>query len=165
MSPLFNEPEPKKERKTKKWENARRGQQTRLSSSHCGKKRRRRVPIIRLKLIVQHDTERLRKETLQTLADELGEYFDSEPSGTWVEVEYLPVEQHAENRFELPGDMKTTFMYVLKHHLPTEEEVAREAVDLARIVSKRLQRPRRNTHIFYEPPGKGRIAFGGRLVR
>lgn len=123
------------------------------------------MPIIRLKLIVQHDTERLGKETLQTLADELGIYFDSEPSGTWVEVEYLPVEQYAENRFELPGDTKTTFMYVLKHHLPTEEEVAREAVDLARIVSKRLQRPLRNTHIFYEPPGKGRIAFGGRLVR
>ena len=88
MSPLFNEPERKKERKTKKWENARRGQQTQLSSSHCGKKRRRRVPIIRLKLIVQHDTERLGKETLQTLADELGIFFDSEPSGTWVEVEY-----------------------------------------------------------------------------
>lgn len=126
---------------------------------------KRTVPIIRLKLIIQNDAERLGKDSLQALADELGEYFDSEPSGTWVEVEYLPVEQYAENRFELPGDMKTIFMHVLKPHLPTEEEVAREAVDLARIVSKRLQRPRRNTHIFYEPPGKGRIAFGGRLVR
>ena len=123
------------------------------------------MPIIRLKLVVQHDAERLGKDTLQTLADELGVYFDSEPSGTWVEVEYLPVEQYAENQFELPGDAKTTFVYVLRHHLPTEEEVAREAMDLARLVSKRLQRPRRNTHIFYEPPGKGRIAFGGTLVR
>ena len=123
------------------------------------------MPIIRLKLIIQNNAERLGKDTLQTLADELGEYFDSEPSGTWVEVEYLPVEQYAENRFELRGAMKTTLVYVLKHDLPTEEEVAREAMDLARIVSKRLQRPRRNTHIFYEPPGKGRIAFGGRLVR
>ena len=107
----------------------------------------------------------LRKQTLQTLADELGIYFDSEPSGTWVEVEYLPVEQYAENRFELPEDTKTTLVYVLKYHLPAEEKVAREAMDLARLVSKRLQRPRRSTHIFYEPPGKGRIAFGGRLVR
>ena len=123
------------------------------------------MPIIRLKLVIQHDTERLRKQTLQTLADELGIYFDSEPSGTWVEVEYLPVEQYAENRFELPEDKKTTLVYVLKHHLPAEEKVAREAMDLARLVSKRLQRPRRSTHIFYEPPGKGRIAFGGRLVR
>lgn len=123
------------------------------------------MPIIRLKLVVQHDTDRLGKDTLQRLADDLGEYFDSKPSGTWVEVEYLPVEQYAENRFEMPEDMKTTLVYVLKHHLPAEEGVAREAMDLARIVSKRLQRPRRNTHIFYEPPGKGRIAFGGRLVR
>ncbi len=126
---------------------------------------KRRVPIIRLKLIIQDDAERLGKGALQTLANELGIFFESEPSGTWVEVEYLPVEQYAENRFELPADMKTTLVYVLKHQLPTEEEVAREALDLARIVSKRLQRPRRNTHIFYEPPGKGRIAFGGRLVR
>ena len=123
------------------------------------------MPIIRLKLVVRNDDERLGKEKLQTLADELGVYFDTEPSGTWVEVEYLPVEQYAENRFELPEETKTTLVYVLKHHLPAEEEVAQEAMDLARIVSKRLQRPRRNTHIFYEPPGKGRIAFGGRLVR
>ena len=122
------------------------------------------MPIVRLKLVVQHDAERLGKDTLQTLADELGVYFDSEPSGTWVEVEYLPVEQYAENRRELPEDMRTTLVYVLKHDLPAEEEVAREAMDLARLVSKRLQRPRRNTHVFYEPPGKGRIAFGGRLV-
>ena len=122
------------------------------------------MPIVRLKLVVQHDAERLGKDTLQTLADELGTYFDSEPSGTWVEVEYLPVEQYAENRRELPENMRTTLVYVLKHDLPAEEEVAREAMDLARLVSKRLQRPRRNTHVFYEPPGKGRIAFGGRLV-
>ena len=123
------------------------------------------MPIVRLKLVVQDDTERLGKNTLQTLADELGIYFDSEPSGTWVEVEYLPVEQYVENQCELPADMRTTLVYVLKYDLPAEEEVAREAMDLARLVSKRLQRPRRNTHIFYEPPGMGRIAFGGRLAR
>ncbi len=123
------------------------------------------MPIIRLKLVVQHDTERLEKNTLQTLADDLGEYFDSEPSGTWVEAEYVPVEQYAENRLELSEDTKPTLVYVLRHDLPAEEEVAREAMDLARIVSERLQRPRRSTHIIYEPPGKGRIAFGGRLVR
>ena len=122
------------------------------------------MPIVRLKLFVRHDAERLGKDTLQTLADELGVYFESEPSGTWVEVEYLSVEQYAENRRELPADMRATFVYVLKYDLPAEEEVAREAMDLARLVSKRLQRPRRNTHVIYEPPGKGRIAFGGRLV-
>ena len=107
------------------------------------------MPIVRLKLVVQDNTERLGKNTLQTLADELGVYFDSKPSGTWVEVEYLPVEQYVENQCELPADMRTTLVYVLKHDLPAEEEVAREAMDLARLVSKRLQRPRRNTHVFY----------------
>ena len=87
------------------------------------------------------------------------------PAGTWVEAEYLPIEQYAENLCELAEDVKPTLVYVLRHHLPAPEELAQEAMDLARIVAKRLQRPRRNTHIVYEPPGKGRVAFGGTLVR
>ena len=122
------------------------------------------MPIVRLKLLVRDDAERLGKETLQALADELGRYFESEPSGTWVEAEYLPLEQYAENQCELAGDVRPTLVYVLRHELPNEEKLAREAMDLARIVAKRLQRPRRNTHIFYEPPGKGRVAFGGTLA-
>ena len=123
------------------------------------------MPIVRLKLLVRDDAERLGKDTLQALADELGRYFESEPAGTWVEAEYLPVEQYAENLRELAEDVKPTLVYVLRHHLPAQEELAQEALDLTRIVAKRLQRPRRNTHIFYEPPGKERVAFGGTLVR
>ena len=123
------------------------------------------MPIVRLKLLVRDDAERLGKDTLQALADELGRYFESEPAGTWVEAEYLPIEQYAENSRELAEDVKPTLVYVLRHHLPAQEELAQEAMDLARIVAKRLQRPRRNTHIVYEPPGKGRVAFGGTLVR
>ncbi len=123
------------------------------------------MPIIRLKLLVRDDAERLGKETLQALADDLGAYFESQPAGTWVEAEYLPLEQYAENQCELAGDVRPTLVYVLRHDLPDEEELAREAMDLARLVAKRLQRPRRNTHIFYEPPGKGRVAFGGTLAR
>ena len=123
------------------------------------------MPIVRLKLLVRDQAERLGKEALQALADDLGRYFESEPAGTWVEAEYLPAEQYAENQCELAADVKPTFVYVLRHHLPAEEGLAQEAMDVARIVARRLQRPRRNTHVFYEPPGKGRVAFGGTLAR
>lgn len=126
---------------------------------------KRTVPIIRLKLLIRDDTERIRQETLQALADELGRYFGSSPAGTWVEADYLPAEQYAENLCELAEDVKPTLVYVLRHHLPHQEELAREASELARIVANRLQRPRRNTHIFYEPAGKGRVAIGGTLIR
>ena len=123
------------------------------------------MPIVRLQLLVRDDSERLGKDTLQALADELGACFESQPAGTWVEAEYLPTEQYAENQCQLAEDVRPTLVYVLRHDLPDEEELAREAMQLARIVAKRLRRPRRNTHIFYEPPGKGRVAFGGKLVR
>ncbi len=123
------------------------------------------VPIIRLKLLIRDNAERIKQETLQALADELGRYFESKPATTWLEVDYLPAEQYAENLCEPAEDVKPTLVYVLRHHLPHEEELVREASELARIVANRLQRPRRNTHIFYEPAGKGRVAFGGTLVR
>lgn len=123
------------------------------------------MPIIRLKLLIRDDAERIEHETLQQLADDLGRYFESEPAGTWVEAEYLPFEQYAENLIELDEGVKPTRVYVMRHDLPNEEKLAQEAGELARIVAKRLRRPRRNTHIVYEPAGKGRVAFGGTLVR
>ena len=123
------------------------------------------VPIVRLRLLIRDDAERIRRETLQALADDLGRYFESKPGETWVEADYLPAEQYAENLCELAGNVKPTLVYVLRHRLPNREELAREATELACIVAERLQRPRRNTHIIYEPAGKGRVAFGGALAR
>jgi len=46
-----------------------------------------------------------------------------------------------------------------------DDALAEEAQSVAGIVSARLSRPKENTHVLYLPPGMGRIAFGGRLVR
>ena len=122
------------------------------------------MPIVQIEVVIRGNSERVGRETLQDLADELGEYFQTDRAGTWVKVGYLPFEQYAENRAEPGGETKPTLVYVLKYRLPPQYQLAREAKDLARIVATRLQRPEENTHIIFEPDGLGRVAFGGELV-
>lgn len=122
------------------------------------------MPIVQLELVIRGNFERISGDTLQGLADELGEYFQTDRAATWVKVDYLPFEQYAENQAELGGEVKPTLVYVLKYRLPPRDRLAQEAKDLARIVARRLQRPEENTHIIFEPDGVGRVAFGGELV-
>ena len=122
------------------------------------------MPIVQMELVIRSDFERISRETLQDLADELGEYFQTDRAATWVKVDYLPFEQYAENRAGLGGEVRPTLVYVLKYRLPPRDQLAQEAKDLARIVAERLQRPEENTHIIFEPDGVGRVAFGGELV-
>ena len=122
------------------------------------------MPIVQLQLVIRDDSERVAHETLQLLADELGEYFQSGTAATWIKVDYIPFEQYAENRETLCDDTKPTLVHVLKYRIPDEDRRALEAKALARIVANVLRRPERNTHIIYEPDGKGRVAFGGLLV-
>ena len=122
------------------------------------------MPIVQLQLVIRDDSERIARETLQLLADELGAYFQSGTAGTWVRVDYIPFEQYAENRETLCDDARPTLVHVLKYKIPDQDRLALEAKALARIVANVLRRPERNTHIIYEPDGKGRVAFGGLLV-
>ena len=123
------------------------------------------MPIVQLQLVIRDDSERVAHETLQLLADELGEYFQSGAAATWVKVDYIPFEQYAENRETLRDDARPTLVHVLKYKIPDQERLAQEAKELACIVANALLRPERHTHIIYEPDGKGRVAFGGLLLR
>ncbi len=122
------------------------------------------MPIVQLQLVIRDDSERIAHETLQRLADELGECFQSGAAATWVKVDYIPFEQYAENRETLHDDARPTLVRVLKYKIPDQERLAQEAKELASIVANVLLRPERHTHIIYEPDGKGRVAFGGLLV-
>ena len=122
------------------------------------------MPIVQLQLVIRDDSERVAHETLQLLADEIGEVFQSGAAATWVKVDYIPFEQYAENREALRDDARPTLVHVLKYKIPDQERLAQEAKELACIVANALLRPERHTHIIYEPDGKGRVAFGGLLV-
>jgi hypothetical protein len=44
------------------------------------------------------------------------------------------------------------------------DEMKREVAALAAAVGAACHRPTEEVHLFYEPPGRGRVAFGGKLV-
>lgn len=123
------------------------------------------MPIVTLELIEDEMHQPVRANALKTLTDELGELFNSAPSGTWVKLRYLPREHYAENATTLETTIRPTFVEVLKRDADTSStDRAAEAARIAEIVALHLNRPIANTHIIYVPPGAGRVAFGGRLI-
>ncbi|MDH4115211.1 MAG: hypothetical protein OEU89_07045 [Burkholderiaceae bacterium] len=86
------------------------------------------------------------------------------PSGhVWVRLEHLPVEQYAEN-----GPVEVlfpVFVKVLLADLPPPDALATQAASLAQAVATCLNRRAEQVHIEYAPAGRGRVAFGGQLVR
>lgn len=129
------------------------------------------MPIVSIELLQDSvGAERVPEATVRALADGLGALFGSKPAGTWVKISYLDrgsyAENHAQNAEEngLPPDVRPVFIQVIKGELQPEAELRDEAKRVCELVAGLLQRPAENTHVIYEPPAAGRIAFGGKLV-
>ena len=52
---------------------------------------------------------------------------------------------------------------VLQADLPEGPALEEQAARLTRAIALACDRPPENVHLIYEPPARGRIAFGGRL--
>ncbi|MFZ9683577.1 MAG: tautomerase family protein [Cephaloticoccus sp.] len=98
------------------------------------------------------------------LADALGEALGTSPASTWVRLRTLPASRYAENGTARPLGRKAIFVTITHRQLPTRAQLKREASEVSRIVSTLCNRPADLVHIIYQPPGAGRIAFGGRLI-
>ena len=122
------------------------------------------MPIVDIEALVEPDNPDSLDEHLQDLADGLGVLFGSDPAGTWVRLRYLSTAHYAENHVSIGEDVRPTFVTVLKARLPDSAALRLEAQQVATTVAAILDRPAANVHVLYEPPGEGRIAFGGELV-
>jgi hypothetical protein len=60
--------------------------------------------------------------------------------------------------------MYPVFVTVLKSRVPKRSTLKDDTAQLARVIAKVLNRSASNVHIFYQPDGAGRVAFGGNLV-
>ncbi|MBI3556164.1 MAG: hypothetical protein HY074_07865 [Deltaproteobacteria bacterium] len=99
----------------------------------------------------------------QRLADAAGEVLQSARQGTWVKVRFLSPEDYAENG-GAPAGVMPIFVRVLQRVLPPSDHLAAQTKALAKAIAEASGRPPENIHVIYEPPGKGRVAFGGTLV-
>jgi phenylpyruvate tautomerase PptA (4-oxalocrotonate tautomerase family) len=123
------------------------------------------MPIVTIECVVNGNFEPYDTSFTQRLADRLGVIFKSEPGTTWVKLKYLAPSNYAENDVSTNGSMEPTFVSILLRSLPSEATLERIAQNVSTEVSSVLARPSMNTHVFFEPEGLGRVAFGGVFLK
>lgn len=120
------------------------------------------MPIIDIEIVLWPN-ETIQNHLVSQLADELGEIFRSPSRGTWVKVHGLPSDQYAENGETAIG-IYPIFVTIIKSTLPSLEEMQREVEKITGAVAQICGRPSENVHVIYQPEGRGRVAFGGKIV-
>jgi phenylpyruvate tautomerase PptA (4-oxalocrotonate tautomerase family) len=121
------------------------------------------MPIIDVE-IVTRPGEVLAPSLAGTLADAIGAVLGAAPGKVWVRLRPLPPEGYAENR--CGEDRPCPVFVTLTASAPPEEGrldlVVRQVTEA---VARHADRPGENVHVLVQPAAKGRIAFGGELVR
>lgn len=120
------------------------------------------MPIIDIEIVLKPD-ETIPKKMVPELADQLGEIFGSSKNGTWIKVHGISSIHYAENGGKEEG-VYPIFVSVLKSRLPNPEEMQKEVVAITSAVAQVCKRPSSLVHVIYLPEGKGRVAFGGKIV-
>ena len=120
------------------------------------------MPIIDIEIVLKPN-EAIQSQMASELADQLGEIFESPKGGTWVKVRGLVNSQYAENA-QPSEEVYPVFVSVVKSELPTPDDRQIEVEKLTAAVAQICGRPPENIHVLYEPEGRGRVAFGGKLV-
>lgn len=120
------------------------------------------MPILDVELVHAPHAAALEAGLARRLADAAAQVFGLEPGRVWVRLRVLPAERYAENAVDHPPH--PAFISVLLRELPPRERLAREAQQLAASFGPLLDRPAELVHVVFEPPGAGRVAFGGRLI-
>ena len=120
------------------------------------------MPIVEIEIVLRSD-EAIRQEMGSDLADEFGDIFHSPHGGTWIKARGLPADQYAENG-GTPAGVYPLFVVVMRSILPSLEEMQNEAAKITGAVAQICGRPSENVHVIYQPEGRGRVAFGGKLV-
>src|SRR5687767_2147065 len=120
------------------------------------------MPIVDIEIVLRAN-QVIRQEILSELADELGNIFHSSPGETWVKIHPLAADQYAESG-GMSEDVYPLFVTVMKSELPSFEEMQKEVAKITGAVAQICGRLSENLHVIYQPDGKGRVAFGGKIV-
>jgi hypothetical protein len=119
------------------------------------------MPIIDV-LIVGADEFAMQGGLSEALAQEFGRVLGAREGTLWVRVQAVPAAQYAENG-PAPEELPV-FLDVLFYELPSQAVLQGQAEALANKAGQVLGRRSGCVHIEFKPPGKGRVAFGGKLA-
>lgn len=98
------------------------------------------------------------------IADAAAKVLKAPPGRVWVRLSYLPCGNYAECGGPLPVGIKPVFVNLLKADLGPQRALLMESRAMAKAIAKACARPVVNVHLFYDPPARGRAAFGGELL-
>lgn len=121
------------------------------------------MPILEVE-IVGPVSDATRRDLARRIADAAGIALESRPGGTWVRVRFVPEADYAENDGGPEAGVWPVFLSVLLADPPTGAARAAQVRLLTAAIAGACARPPENVHVLYEPPARGRIAFGGKLV-
>jgi phenylpyruvate tautomerase PptA (4-oxalocrotonate tautomerase family) len=99
------------------------------------------------------------------LANALGGVFNLPPGRVWVRLSALPSHAYAENQVSLEPAQFPVFVGVLHADLPAPETLAIQATAVTQAVAMCIGCASERVHVEYAPSGRGRVAFGGRLLQ
>jgi len=122
------------------------------------------MPILEIEAVL-FDGETIDPSWATEIANAAGRIFDTPSGRTWVRVRGLPRLHYAENGIGDSLELRPVFVSVLKSRLPEPKDLRIEIEKLTTAVARITERLAENVHVIYLPPGTGRIAFGGRLVK
>jgi phenylpyruvate tautomerase PptA (4-oxalocrotonate tautomerase family) len=120
------------------------------------------MPIVDACIVVQ-EGEPAPSNAAKTIANAIAATLSAAPGRVWVRLQLLPHSRYAENGDEV--EPYPVFLRILHADPKKVEELEQEAVKLANAVGSCLGRSSELVHIEYAPSGRGRIAFGGRLLK
>ena len=120
------------------------------------------MPLVDVEIVLKPQ-ETIPDAIASELADQLGQIFGSPSNGTWVKVRGIDEFSYAENGGKEEG-VYPVFVTILKAELPDRITLQTEVDAVSAAVSQICQRPPHLVHVIYQPDGKGRVAFGGRIV-
>jgi len=120
------------------------------------------MPIVDIEIILKPD-ETISGTWASELADQLGAIFGSPKNGTWVKVWGIHDMHYSENGGKEEG-VYPVFVSVLKSRLPNPAEMQREVDAMIAAIAQICRRDPSLVHIIYQPAGRGRVAFGGKIV-
>ena len=120
------------------------------------------MPIVDVELVVEGTS--VPAGVASRLVEALAGVFSSPPGRVWVRLSVLPSTHYAENGAQGPAALPV-FVRVLHADLPSDDVLAAQAQAVSNAVAACVARPSQSVHVEYAPAGRGRVAFGGRLLR
>lgn len=99
----------------------------------------------------------------RSIADTVAEALGATPQSVWVRVSMIAADHYAENG-GAPADASPVFVTIVEKEPPRGTALAAEVAMLTKAIASACARTEGDIHLVYEPPGRARVAFGGRLV-